>query len=376
MSTGQLERTLPSVSYRSDEVYAREREGIFFREWLPIGREEEMPDAGDVRVLDVMGESILVARTRGGVLRAHYNVCRHRGARLCAGETPSPVLPGGRTPAGTIRCPYHSWTYDLDGALLGAPHLGTDALVRRRDFGLHPVGLGTWGGFVFLNLTPAEAESRGLTLERQLGPIPARLERYPLASLREGRRIDYDVAANWKVIAENYNECYHCGPVHPELCEVVPAFRQKGGAGLDWDRGVPHRPGAFTFTRTGTTDRAPFATLSDEEKERHKGEIVYPNLFLSLSADHVAAFILWPLAAERTRVTCSFLFAPEEMARSAFDPTDAVEFWDLINRQDWAVCEEVQRGMRSRVHEHGYYAPMEDQNLDIRRYVTERIGHI
>ncbi len=373
VTTGHLERTLPSLAYRTEEAFAREREAIFCREWLCVGREDEMPEAGGVRVLEVLGESLLVARTKEGALRAHYNVCRHRGARLCPAEA-TPALASGRTPAGTIRCPYHSWTYDLAGALLSAPHLGGDGEIRREELGLHPVGIDVWEGFVFLNLTPAEADSRGHTLGLQLGEIPARLRRYPLASLREATRIEYDVAANWKVIAENYNECYHCGPVHPELCEVVPAFRHKGGAGLDWEQGVPHREGAFTFTRTGTTNRAPFATLSDGEKERHKGEIVYPNLFLSLAADHVAMFVLRPLAAERTRVTCSFLFDPGEMSRPDFDPRDAVEFWDLINRQDWAICEQVQHGMRSRVHEHGYYAPMEDQNLDIRRYVTERIG--
>ena len=213
-------------------------------------------------------------------------------------------------------------------------------------------------------------------MESQLGRIPERLRRYPLAELRAAARIDYDVAANWKVIAENYNECYHCGPVHPELCEVVPAFKHKGGAGLDWDGGIPHRAGAFTFTRTGTTTRAPFPTLSAAEKVRHKGEIVYPNLFLSVSPEHVAAFLLSPEGSERTRIVCEFLFHPDEMVKPGFDPQDAVEFWDLINRQDWEVCEEVQHGMRSRVHQHGYYAPLEDQSCDIRRYVSERIGPI
>ena len=117
---------------------------------------------------------------------------------------------------------------------------------------------------------------------------------YPLADLRAARRIVYDVAANWKVLMENYNECYHCGPVHPELCEIVPAFKEQGGGGLDWDAGVPQKEGTFTFTRTGRSDRAPFPGLSEEERTRHKGEIVYPNLLLSLSADHVAAFTLWP----------------------------------------------------------------------------------
>ena len=174
------------------------------------------------------------------------------------------------------------------------------------------------------------------------------------------------------MILENYNECYHCAGVHPELCKVVPAFRERGGAALDWDRGVPHRDGAWTFTRSGTTSRAPFPGLNEDERTRHKGELLYPNMMISLSADHVAAFTVWPMGPERTVVVCDFLFHPDEMARPGFDPADAIEFWDLVNRQDWTISEGVQRGMRSR--RFGFYAPMESWSLDIRRYIRERLG--
>ena len=131
--------------------------------------------------------------------------------------------------------------------------------------------------------------------------------------------------ANWKVIVENYNECYHCGPIHPELCQIVPAFKQGGGNGLDWDDGVPHRDGANTFTASGTTTRAPFPGLSETEKTHHKGELFYPNLMLSLSMDHVAAFYLWPQSAGHTRIQCDFLFHPDELSKPDFDGSDAIE---------------------------------------------------
>jgi glycine betaine catabolism A len=368
-----LEQTLPSSWYYSEDTFQLEKERIFCREWFCAAREEQLPKPGDYLVLDIVGESILVVRNRHGVLRAFYNVCRHRGSRLC--RTDDSHMPGGAVQGGVIAgrsilCPYHQWSYDLDGHLIAAPHLGSVAGFDKGAISLYPVGVECWGGFIFLHLTPAEARP----IAEQLGGIPARIERYPLSELVIGHTITYEVAANWKAICENYNECYHCGGVHPELCAVVPAFREAGGAGLDWTRGVPHRSGAYTFTRSGTSARQPFAALNQDERERHKGELVYPNLFISLACDHAAVFILLPRAAERTDIVCHFLFAAGERAKSDFDPSDAVDFWDVVNRQDWAICESVQKGMRSRVHNHGYYAPMEDFSLDIRRYVTERLA--
>ena len=181
------------------------------------------------------------------------------------------------------------------------------------------------------------------------------------------------MAANYKVILENYNECYHCGPVHPELSRLVPSFAG-GGSDLDWEEGIPHREGAWTFTTTGTTTRAPLPGLDEDERTRHKGDLVYPNLMVSASADHVAAFVLLPQAPDRTTVECSLLFAADAVAAADFDPSDAGELWDLVNRQDWAICESVQRGMTSRSYRHGWFAPMEDDSLDIRRWLLPRLG--
>jgi glycine betaine catabolism A len=371
---GGLEASLPSEWYRSERFFRLEKERIFAREWVCIGREEDLAGAPSHRVVDVLGESILLLRNRAGALRAFYNVCRHRGSRLCRTDSPAAAggitLPGGVVGGRSIVCPYHQWTYDFDGHLVVAPHLMDRPGFDRSAFSLYPVGVDCWGGFIFVHLTPGAAQP----LLTQLGEAAARVRRYPLAELRIGSTIEYRVAANWKVICENYNECYHCGGIHPELCAVVPAFREHGGAGLDWLHGVPHRPGAYTFTTSGTSRRRAFPLLDADERVRHKGEVFYPTLFLSLSCEHVAAFILRPRDAEHTDVTCHFLFEPVEIARPDFDPSDASGFWDRVNRQDWRICERVQQGLSSRVHEHGYYAPMEDWNLDMRRYVLERIG--
>ncbi len=368
----QLEPTLPAEYYLDDAFFALEKEHLFFASWMCVAREEQVPNPGDSLVVNVIGESILLVRNRLGVLRGFYNVCRHRGSELCmpadhATQTHGIAPAGGVTARGLIRCPYHSWVYDLDGALVAAPHI--EALCKQ-DFSLYPVGVDTWGGFIFVHLTPAKAGS----LAEQLGAATERTQRYPLAGLRIGHSIIYAIEANWKVLAENYNECYHCAGVHPELCDVVPAFRQNGGASLDWDRGIPHREGAVTYTKSGTTLRAPFAGLDEDEKVRHKGELIYPNFFLSLACDHATVFLLAPKGPGRTEITCHFLFASDEIARESFDPSDAVDFWDLVNRQDWLICERVQRGMSSRAYRTGFYAPMEDLSLDIRKYILEKLG--
>ncbi|HEX6146365.1 MAG TPA: aromatic ring-hydroxylating dioxygenase subunit alpha [Acidimicrobiia bacterium] len=364
-----MDPTLHRDCYVEADWYAREVDRVFSTQWFCVGRVEEVPEPGDHLVCEVAGESVLVTRDRSGELVSYINLCRHRGSQLTdAVGKPSQTRIGasGRF-QGSIQCPYHAWTYSFDGRLRAAPFLDESDGLRKEDLPLHHVGIETWGGFVWVNLSPDQAPP----LATQFQETESYLANYPLTDLRVAARIVYPVQSNWKAIVENYNECYHCGPVHPELVELVPAFRRRGGSDLDWEGGIPHRDGAWTFTASGTSNRRPFPGLSPEEQERHKGQLVYPNLMLSLSADHVAAFTLWPRGPGSTTVVCDFLFHRDEMSRPDFDPSDAVDFWDLVNRQDWKVCESVQRGMSSRRFTTGFYAPMEDYSKDIRRYLDE-----
>jgi Rieske 2Fe-2S family protein len=373
----RLQKSLPSSYYQSGEIFAREKEKIFYREWFCAAREEQLQKPGDYLVLDVVGESILLVRTKDMEVKAHYNVCRHRGARLVPGageeQTGGVRLGGGVLASSGIRCAYHQWSYSLDGKLLNAPYTKEGEGFCKGDFSLYPVGVECWAGFIFLNLSAETDPANRRPLEMDFGAAMERVKRYPLGELAVAKRITYQVEANWKIVLENYNECYHCGGVHPELCEVVPAFRQRGGGGLEWERGIPHKDGAVTFTWTGETKRAPFPGLNEDEKVRHKAELIYPNLMLSLACDHAAAFTLWPRNAAHTTVQCEFLFHPDEMKKPGFDGSDAVDFWDLVNRQDWAICKRVQQGTASRTHEFGYYGAMEDLSLDIRKYVLDRL---
>lgn len=371
-----MKPALDARFYSSPELFRIERERLFHGQWFCVGRADQIPARGDCLHVSVAGESLIVLRGRDDALRAFYNVCRHRGSQLIR----SPALPDSTASAtrnsgqlaGALVCPYHAWTYNLDGTLRAAPFVRFDEACPKERFSLVGAHLDTWGGFIFVNLS---AQTPPLLRDQLTEPI-RRLGRYPLADLRRGVQIVYDVRANWKIVMENYNECYHCGPVHPELCALVPAFRERGGAGLDWDDGIPHRPGAWTFTTTGTSTRAPFPGLSEKEKTHHKGEVAYPNLLLSVAAEHVAAFTLWPRAPDHTTIACEFLFHPTEIDKAGFDPSDVVDFWDVVNRQDWVACESVQQGMRSRGFRGGFYAPMEDPSLDIRRYLEKHLGDL
>jgi Rieske 2Fe-2S family protein len=367
-----LQPALDRHHYVDEASWLVERDRALLPTWTCVGRLDELglaePGSGRLTpkrraVIDLLGESVIVTTDASGTPRAFANVCRHRGSQLV------PVDPAAEPPvacgAQSLRCPYHSWTYDLTGRLLRTPHADG---VDHDAFSLHALSADTWGGWLWV-----AGRSDAGTLADALGQVPDRLRRYPLASLVTGSRLTYQVEANWKVLAENYNECYHCGPVHPELTRLVPAFGG-GGADLDWEGGVPHREGAWTFTLSGDSRRAPFPELDDAERTRHKGELVYPNLLLSLSAEHVAGFRLRPLGVARTEVVCELLFAPDEVARPDFDHTDATSFWDLVNRRDWAICESVQRGMSSRYYTGGWYAPMEDASLDIRRWLLPRLA--
>ena len=361
-----MQEALPREMYVDEAAWRVERDAVLYGEWFCVGRQEALGLGAPSRVvvLDVAGESVLVTSDDQGTLHAAYNVCRHRGSQILPASSPERPAPGCQ--ASALRCPYHSWTYGLDGRLLKAPHAD---LEDDSAFSLTPVGVGTWGGFVFVHLSPERARP----LAESVARADDTLANYGLADLVVGVTFRYEVAANYKVLLENYNECYHCGPVHPELCRLVPSFAG-GGDDLDWEAGIPHRDGAWTFTTTGTTSRAPLPGLDDAERVRHKGDLVYPNLMVSASADHVAAFVLLPHAPDRTTVECSLLFAEAAAEAADFDPSDAGELWDLVNQQDWAVCESVQRGMTSRSYRHGWFAPMEDDSLDIRRWLLPRLG--
>jgi Rieske 2Fe-2S family protein len=344
----EASRTLERERYCSHEIFELERARIFARHWMCVGRAEHVAEAGAYILADVSGESLIVVRGRDGVVRAFHNVCRHRGTRLCLERA-------GRF-GGAIQCPYHAWSYGLDGALLAARNMDDAPGFELAEYPLAQTRVTVWEGFVFVSLA-AEPEPFALAL----AALDRRFEPWNLGALRSGHTIAYELACNWKLVHQNYSECYHCPVIHPQLEALSASDSGRndlvegpvlGGYSTLRDR-------ATSLTTTGGTARPPVGTVSGDDRERVYYYSVFPSLLLSLHADYVMVHLVEPLAVERTRVTCAWLFEPATIAAPGFDPSDAVEFWDRTNRQDWAICERTQLGVASRAYVPGPYAQSE-----------------
>ena len=340
--------TLPGACYTSPEHFRRERERIFRRRWLCAGREERLAEPGDYLLRNVEPDSVLIVRGDDGELRAFHNVCRHRGTRLCNEAA-------GRF-SGAIRCPYHRWTYALDGRLKAAPSMSGVAGFDPIDYPLHPVPLARWEGLLFIHLGDAPEP-----FATSHAPVLHRFARFRLPALRSTRRIEYDVRANWKLLFENYSECYHCGVVHPTLARLSPANSGSNDlvAGPFLGGPMDVAAGCESLTLSGRSCAIPVADLPPEDLRRVYYYALFPNLFLSLHAEYAMVHTLWPVAPDRTLVECEWLFHPEAPRHDGFNPDDAVDLWDRTNREDWRICELSQLGVASPAYTPGPYSPRE-----------------
>jgi Rieske 2Fe-2S family protein len=340
---------LPARYYTDPQYYRDELEWFFLGMWFCAGRTEEIPNRGDFVVRDAAGESLIVVRDTRGEIAAFYNVCRHRGTRLTDRER--------GTFASTIQCPYHAWTYGLDGCLMAAPHMDQVAGFRREDYPLDRVCVALWDGYVFLNLEPRPAP-----LHEQLGALVERFRPWGMGQLRSARRVVYDVAANWKLIIHNYSECLHCPGVHPALQKFSHYLSGENELAEPGYLGgkMTLRPGIGTLSIDGCRRRAALPELGADDCRSVYYYAVLPNLLLSLHPDYVMTHVLWPRGPGRTEIVCEWLFHPETIGTADFDPDDAVAFWDMTNRQDWHVCEQMQLGLGSRAFRPGPYSHREE----------------
>ena len=358
--------TLPGSAYTDPGVFAREQEHLFETMWVCTVRSAELTGPGVFRTVEVGRESILVTRARDHSVRAFFNVCRHRGARLCtqdAGEVKR-----------AFQCPYHAWTYGLTGELLAAPHLTRMPGISRTEYGLTRVAVHEWLGYVWVCLAadpPPFAEVEQEVVAR-LGD-PGSIDHYDVANLALGKRIVYDVGANWKLIVENFMECYHCATIHPELTEVLPEFADGFAAQYYVGHGAEFGAGIKGFTVDGSEGPDRIPGIAPDQDRRYYAITVRPQVFINLVPDHVILHRMYPRAPDRTTVECDWLFLPH-VVESGRDLSGSVELFDRVNRQDFDACERCQPAMSSRMYARGgVLVPGEHHIGDFHAWVQGRL---
>ncbi len=350
--------TLIPDAYTAPEFYALEQQEVFAKSWVPVCVTDEVRDPGDFLVVEVAGRSIIVTRNPAGELRAHHNVCRHRGARLCEGSGHVERF---------FSCPYHAWAYDLDGTCLGTPLFTPESQVPVdqqaafdmadikafdiNQMGLHQVRIAQWNFLVFVCLDPETP-----ALEHELGDLSKRLGGYRLDEYQLARRVEYAINADWKLIAENFMEYYHLPWVHPGLVKVSPMEDHYRWQGAGKYVGFCTWPIAANTEDGGWKGLPALSGIEGQDAEAARFVWLFPNTAINVMANHVFLLLARPDGSRHTTEVAYLLTHPEAVAASA-DPEGDIDslmqFWDEVNKEDIGIVERVQDGLRNPTYEGG-----------------------
>ncbi|MBK9924246.1 MAG: aromatic ring-hydroxylating dioxygenase subunit alpha [Anaerolineales bacterium] len=340
--------TLPQEYYTSHDVFQREKERIFKHGWMCVGHQSRIAHVGEYFLASVFDESIIVLRDKQDNIRAFYNVCRHRGTRICE-ENEGQFK-------GSIQCSYHAWTYGLDGTLIGAPFMKEVEGFRWEEFPLRSVHVHVWEGFIFINLSMDTPEP----FETMYEPMLNRLTRWNVGGLKVHTRHVYEAASNWKYVFQNFNECYHCPTIHPMLNKYTNYTSAENdlfdGSMLG---GFMNITGGDSMTMSGRLCGLPLGDLSSGIEKRGFYYTMLPNLLINIHPDYLMYHMLLPVAPGHTTIVSEWLFNPESFGLPDFRPQEAVDFWHETNLQDWQVCELSQQGVTSQGYTPGWYSPRE-----------------
>jgi Rieske 2Fe-2S family protein len=356
-------KTLEGKYYGSEEIHQLETGRIFQRCWLCIGSGARVAEPGSWFRVEIEGESLIVTRDREGALHVFYNVCRHRGTRLCSEEC-------GKFGKYVV-CPYHAWSYALDGSLAAAPHMDGVPSFDREELGLNKIAFVEWEGQILVNFAEDPEP-----FEEALAPLVEKFTRWQLPDLRPVHRTVYEIDANWKLILQNYSECYHCPSLHPQLNKLTPYRDASNDLTEGRVLGGPMHlsKGHESMTMSGKSCGASLGDLEGDELRDVHYYVIFPNMFLSLMPDYVLVHRIFRLGPTRSRVECEWFFRPEAIEAEGFDPSDSIEFWDTTNRQDWAISEESQLGIGSRAYRPGPYSNLENMIVSLDRTYLHELG--
>lgn len=355
-----VEKTLPATAYYDPAVYREELHRIWYRQWVYLCRADALSGPGAFRTETIGDQSVLLLRDGEENIRAFHNSCRHRGSRLCTEHE-------GRFRAKAVVCPYHQWSYDFQGRLLGTSSLSEAPDFRKEDYPLFSIAVKEWRGCIFVCLAddpPAELEA--------LRGGSDHTDNWPLADLVTGHTWRKVMDCNWKGFWENFNECLHCPTVHPELSALVPIYKRRTilpQDDPDW-RDNEHsddpkyrggmRAGAETWSMDGRIHGAPIGGLSD--KERAAGARYYvntPSVYIAAHPDYMRIVRLLPLGPECTELQAEWLFPAETLEDPDFDMANVVDFAKLVMQQDGDISAQNQKGLHALPYQHGVLMPEE-----------------
>lgn len=337
---------LPREYYLSQEIYEKEIEQVLSRSWHYAGHVSEIPKAGDFFTVDLLGESVIITRDRAGEVNALLNVCRHRGFPVCQQD---------RGNARGFVCGYHSWSYGLDGRLKKAPSIDDGDCIDYADWGLHQVRLDVWRGLIFICLGEPRVASASAELEAVAGDL-IRLDPEHLRKIHEE---SYEIDANWKVLMENYQECYHCTATHPELCVVMDldgmyeATADARPVAEFYGGGTPKKPGVVSLSADGqpVSKRflGEFGQGAPVPEGFHAGFAIQPMLSRGdFSVDHGVIHTLRPLGHDRVRWTTRWFVHEDAVEGQDYEVDKVTAVWQATNREDLMLVSGAFKGVTSR----------------------------
>ena len=367
--------SLEQVFYTDPGIFAAEWEYIWKRYWLFAGTTAEIPKPGDYFTYSVQNDSVIIIRGDKGEVFAHYNTCRHRGSLICLDES-------GHAPK--LMCPYHQWVYNKDGSLFKARLMPDD--FDKTSFGLHPVHVRVANGFIFISLAQDPPDFTKVMNDYEPFLRPFRIDEARVAFKKR-----YTLRTNWKLVAENFRECYHCGPAHPEYCNAVVGanlressdevlaerkveWRKKGLATetVDFENDsfhfavrYPLRPGVQSYSLDGKNVSIPMGDHRDFDAGV-LGLVVYPNFWMDAVSDYMWTMRVTAASPAETVIDLAWLVDGKAVEGKDYDVDRLTTFWKITGEQDWALCENNFRGIESSRYSPGPYAPPE---LEVARFV-------
>lgn len=375
LGLNQAKATLPAHYYLDEKHFQRELTAIWYRNWVYVCRSDALANPRDFRSIKIGSQNILIVRDENHELQAFHNTCRHRGSILCTEEK-------GRLGSKSIICPYHAWSYSLQGDLKRTSSKSHATDFDKSAFALYKVAVEEWKGCVFVNLAGEDA----IPFPDSLQKDSANLDNWPMESLRVGHVYQKTMACNWKIFWENFNECLHCPGVHPELCKLVPIYSRGYMEARDhpnWkDHAASNDPafkggmqeGAHTWTHDGQTVGEPFKDLTDEERKTGYHYVVsLPSVFIAAHMDYVRIVRLLPLGPEKTELKVEWLFSEKTMADESIDIPKVAEFARMVLEQDATVSEINQKGLHSIRHKQGVLMAEEYDVHNFQNWVREQL---